>query len=42
MTDGHVRTGGSHRQYKHAVKKGASQYPAIPGTMCILVRSRVY
>jgi predicted RNA binding protein YcfA (HicA-like mRNA interferase family) len=39
-TDGwrHVRTRGSHRQYKHPIKKGVSPSLDIRATMCILIR----
>ena len=34
----HIRTRGSHRQYKHAVKKGRVTVPGIPETTYTLIR----
>jgi predicted RNA binding protein YcfA (HicA-like mRNA interferase family) len=38
----HVRTRGSHRQYKHAIKKERVTAPGHLETTCILVRQRVF
>ena len=38
----HVKTPGSHRQYKHPTKPGRVTVPGIPATMWQLERGRAF